>query len=165
MDKINWIKDLVLAEQQMEETGVIDVSIGFDPEKHLEEATLEFMKDLKAAFVEAASAFNQLKGSSIGTLKLYGISKTEADFMLFRNGFKLIFSILSPGMIRVKFNNIGNPLFNKSQNSGSIDDGGDTLKARWRAFGELEWTYDEKRISLDYMIRYYISRFVKESTK
>jgi hypothetical protein len=57
MDKINWIKDLVLAEQQMEESGVIDVSGGFDPEKHLAEATFEFMRDLKAAFIESALCF------------------------------------------------------------------------------------------------------------
>ncbi|MEO0336865.1 MAG: hypothetical protein AAF202_10740 [Pseudomonadota bacterium] len=166
MDKINWIKDLVLAEQQMEESGVIDVSGGFDPEKHLEEATLEFMHDLKAAFIESASAFNQLKGSSIGTLKLYGISKTAADFMLFRNGFKLIFSVRRPGIIRIKFNSIGNPIFqNPNVNSEPGDDGSDNLRARWKAFGELEWTYDDKKISLDYLVRYYMTRFVKESTK
>lgn len=166
MDKINWIKDLVLAEQQMEESGVIDVSGGFDPEKHLAEATLEFMRDLKAAFIESASAFNQLKGSSIGTLKLYGISKTEADFMLFRNGFKLIFSVNRPGIIKIKFNSIGNPIFANPNNGSQVaDDGSDNLRARWKAFGELEWTYDDKKINLDYLVRYYMTRFVKESTK
>ena len=166
MDKIKWIKDLVLAEQQMEESGVIDVSLGFDPEKHLTEATLECMRDLKAAFIESASAFNQLKGSSIGTLKLYGISKTEADFMLFRNGFKLIFTVKRPGIIGIKFNSIGNPIFSSpNPQSQQPDDGSDNLRARWKAFGELEWTYDDKKINLDYLVRYYMTRFVKESTK
>lgn len=164
MDKINWIKDLVLAEQQMEESGVIDVSVGFDAERHLQENTLEFMKDLKAAFIESASAFNQLKGSSLGTLKLYGISKTEADFMLFRNGFKLIFSMIRPGIIRIKFNSIGNPIFSQGE-GGQNDDGSDTLRARWKAYGELEWTHDDRTINLDYLVRYYMTRFVKESTK
>jgi hypothetical protein len=110
------------------------------------------------------SAFNQLKGSSIGTLKLYGISKTEVDFMLFRNGFKLIFSVKRPGIIGIKFNSIGNPIFSNA-NSRDADDGSDNLRARWRAFGELEWTYDDKKINLDYLVRYYMTRFVKESTK
>src|SRR4051812_1889016 len=91
MDRISWIKDLVLAEQQMEDSGIIDMSAGFDAEKELEDATIEFLADLKTGFIEAASTFNQLKGSALGTIKIYGISKTRADFMLFRNGFKLIF--------------------------------------------------------------------------
>jgi len=166
MDRIHWIKDLVLAEQQMEESGVIDVSAGFDPERHLTESTFEFMRDLKAAFIESASAFNQLKGSSIGTLKLYGISKTEADFMLFRNGYKLIFSVLKPGVIRIKFNTLGNPLFGpKESQQPHNEESSDLLKARWQAFGELEWTHDDKVINMNFLVRYYMTRFVKESTK
>jgi hypothetical protein len=30
-DRLNWIKDLVRAEQQMEESGVVDYTSGFDP--------------------------------------------------------------------------------------------------------------------------------------
>ena len=56
-----------------------------------------------AAFVEAAAAFNQLKGSTLGQMRIYGISKTKADFMLFRNGYKLIFSMKQPGVITVSY--------------------------------------------------------------
>ena len=171
MDKIQWIKDLVVAEQAMEETGVIDVTAGFDPEQHLTEATYDFMRDLKTGFIEAASAFNQMKGSTLGTVKIYGISKTAADFMLFRNGYKLIFAIAGPGILHVRFNSIGNPIFPNPQESlqqvqatagTSI---GDTLKASWGAFGELQWTYEGKTINLDYLVRYYMTRFIRESTK
>ena len=43
MDKMQWIKDLVKAEQAMEESGVIDVTAGFDPNKHLNEASFDFI--------------------------------------------------------------------------------------------------------------------------
>jgi hypothetical protein len=66
VEKLSWIKDLVLAEQQMEEAGVVEMEAGFDPSRQLEESTLDFMHDLKACFIEAASAFNQLKGSAHG---------------------------------------------------------------------------------------------------
>jgi hypothetical protein len=167
---MQWIKDLVKAEQAMEETGVIDVTAGFDPEKHLLDATYDFMRDLKVGFVESASAFNQLKGSTLGTIKIYGISKTVADFMLFRNGYKLIFTVTAPGVLNVRFNTIGNQFFPNPGEVAQVQatagtNMGDTLKATWGAFGELQWTYESKKINLDYLVRYYMTRFIRESTK
>jgi hypothetical protein len=166
MEKINWIKDLVLAEQQMEDSGMVDMTAGFDPERELEGATTEFLADLKSAFVESASAFNQLKGSAVGTIKIYGISKTRADFMLFRNGFKLIFSLKHPGLITVTFNSTA-PSFVPGQTVEGPSTAApvDSLKARWGAYGELAWTSNDLPINLDYLVRYYLSRFVKESAK
>ena len=46
MDKLSWIKDLVRAEQQMEESGMVDFSVGFDPDKHLFSETIHFLEDL-----------------------------------------------------------------------------------------------------------------------
>ncbi|MFL4294751.1 hypothetical protein P9445_22145, partial [Enterobacter asburiae] len=54
-----------------------------------------------------SSAFNQLKGSTLGHIRIYGISKTRADFMLFRNGYKLIFSLRQPGLITVSYSSAG----------------------------------------------------------
>src|SRR5690606_6995671 len=104
MDKLSWIRGLVQSEQQMEEAGVVDFSAGYNPHVELEDETVDFMNSLKAGFVDAASAFNQLRGSTTGSIKIYGISKTKADFMLFRNGHKLIFSIREAGTIRVDTN-------------------------------------------------------------
>lgn len=166
MEKITWIKDLVLAEQQMEDSGMVDMTAGFDPERELENATAEFLLDLKTAFVESASTFNQLKGSGLGTIKIYGISKTQADFMLFRNGFKLIFSLRQPGLITVTFNTTA-PHFVPGQAAVDTQSPApvDHLKARWGAYGELAWTSNDLPINLDYLVRYYLSRFVKESAK
>lgn len=166
MEKISWLKELVLAEQHMEDTGMIDMTAGFDPERELEDATTEFLTDLKTAFVEASATFNQLKGSSVGTIKIYGISKTRADFMLFRNGYKLIFSMKQPGVIQVSFNATV-PTFVPGQNASETPTGGpvDQLTARWGAYGELVWTSKELPINLDFLIRYYVSRFVRESAK
>lgn len=164
MDKIQWIRDLVLAEQNMEETGMIDVTAGFDPEKDLENETVEFLHDLKAGFVEASSAFNQMKGSQLGNIKIYGISKTKADFMLFRNGFKLIFSMRHPGQVAIRMNHIGTT-FIPGAPAEETNQHEDHLKASWGAFGELQWTFKNQPIKIDYLIRYYMSRFVRESAK
>ena len=163
MEKLSWIKELVLAEQQMEEAGVVDMEAGFDPARQLEEATIDFINDLKAAFVEAASAFNQLKGSTLGHLRIYGISKTQADFMLFRNGYKLIYSLRQPGLITVTYSSAGTHFVPGAVKEESAPS--DQLRAAWGAFGQLVWTYNEHQINIDYLVRYYMSRFVKDSAR
>ena len=165
MEKLTWIKELVLAEQQMEEAGVVDMDAGFDPNRQLEEATVDFINDLKAGFVEAAGAFNQLKGATHGHLRIYGISKTQADFMLFRNGYKLIFSMRQPGLISVSYSNAGANYVPGANTQDDSNSPKDLLRATWGAFGELVWTYNEHAINLNYLIRYYMSRFVKASAR
>lgn len=171
-DRLGWIKELVRAEQRMEESGVIEFGPAFDPAQILVGESVAFMNELKVVFVDAASAFNQLKGSSLGRVKIYGIANTHADFMLFRNGFKLIFSLKEPGAVSVRFHYVGAGF----QPAGaSMAPGGgavashvgeeDLLIARWGAFGDLNWTYQEQAIKTDYLVRYYLTRFVRESAK
>lgn len=165
VEKLNWIKELVSAEQQMEEAGVVDMEAGFDPNRQVEEATLDFITDLKAAFVEAASAFNSMKGSTLGQIRIYGISKTKADFMLFRNGYKLIFSMRQPGTIAVSYSSAVAQYVPGQPAAGDDKKPIDLLRASWGAFGQLIWTYNEHSINLDYLVRYYLSRFVKDSAR
>lgn len=163
MDKLNWIRDLVKSEQEMEEAGIVDFSAGFNPQSELEHATIDFMGDLKTAFVEAASAFNQLRGASLGNVKIYGISKTQADFMLFRNGHKLIFSVREAGLVQIIHNSVAGSYL-PGQNVSSTESH-ENLQAHWGAFGELKWTYREQPLNIDYLVRYYMSRFVRDSAK
>lgn len=166
MDKIQWIKDLVLAEQQMEETGMVDFTAGFDPEQNLEEETVDFLRDLKTAFIDSAAAFNQLKGSHLGNIKIYGISKTKADFMLFRNGFKLIFAMKQPGTVAVRFSHIGSTFIpGAAPVEETAVSAEDILKANWGPFGDLTWTFKNQVIRFEYLVRFYLSRFVRESAK
>jgi hypothetical protein len=171
-DRLGWIKELVRAEQRMEESGVIEFGPTFDPAQILLTESVAFMNELKVIFVDAASAFNQLKGSSLGRVKIYGIANTHADFMLFRNGFKLIFALKEPGAVSVRFHYVGAGF----QPAGAaVTPGGgavathvgeeDLLIARWGAFGDLNWTYQEQAIKTDYLVRYYLTRFVRESAK
>lgn len=167
MDQLQWIKDLVRAEQQMEESGIVDFTAGFDPQTSLKPETIRFLNTLKNIFVESANAFNQLKSSTVGRLKIYGISKTDADFMVFRNGFKLIFSMREPGKIAVLFNHLGSSYVPGQDTSSSgnkvLDE--DVLVSKWGAFGDLIWTFQEQEIKADYLVRHYLSRFVRESAK
>jgi hypothetical protein len=170
MDKLGWIKDLVRAEQKMEESGVVDFGFGFDPQQLLTSESVAYLNFLKNSFIEAASSFNQLKASTVGRIKIYGISNTQADFMLFRNGFKLIFSLREPGVIGIRFQlTLGGTGFVQvpaaSDNGAKIPTEEDLIIARWGAFGDLLWTYQDQPVKAEYLVRYYMTRFTRESVK
>ncbi len=168
-DKMSWLKELVRAEREMEESGVVDVSAGFDPETVLADQSKEFLERLKDLFIQYTSAFNQMKGVALGGVKIYGIAKTAADFMLFRNGYKLIFSLKQSGQISITFNHQGSTGFVPgAQVSEEVIDSlmnEDRIEARWGAFGQIIWTHKELEINQDHLVRYYLSRFIRESTK
>lgn len=149
----------------MEDAGVVDMEAGFDPNRQVDEATYGFITDLKAVFVEAAAAFNQLKASTLGQIRIYGISKTKADFMLFRNGYKLIFTVRQPGTIVVSYSSAVTQYVPGSPVKPEEGKSADMLRASWGAFGQLIWTYNDHSINMDYLVRYYMSRFVKDSAR
>ena len=161
VDKLSWIKDLVQNEQQMEESGMIHVTTGFEPEEHLQKETILFLLSLKREFIDTTTVFNQMKGSPLGRVKVYSVSQTQADFMIFRNGFKLIFSMKQPGTISMKFHRPGgiNPAFKEGQSDEEF------LMAKWGPFGDMVWSYNNQPIKVNYLIRYYISRFIYESAR
>lgn len=170
MEKISWIKELVKAEQQMEESGLVDMTFGFDNDKIIVTESVQFLLALKTEFVDASSSFNELKPSALGRIKIYGIAKTHADFMLFRNGFKMIFSLKAPGQISVRFNFIGTNYIpspgmgDGAQGATNVMDE-HIVEAKWGAFGEITWVYQNQPVKLEYMVRHYLTQFIKESSK
>lgn len=170
MERISWIKELVKAEQQMEESGMVDMTFGFDPEKMLLNESIQFLLALKTEFVDSSSSFNELKSSPVGRIKIYGIAKTHADFMLFRNGFKMIFALKAPGKISIKFNFIGTnyiPTPGQAEASQAATNVMDEhiVEAKWGAFEEILWTYQNLPVKMDYMVRHYMTLFIRESSK
>ncbi len=158
MSKIDWIKDLVYTETQ----GIKETLWESDDiQLELQNATTSFLRQIKESFIDYVSAFNQLRGLSAGGVKIYGIANTTADFMLFRNGYKLIFSSTIPGEIRIKFTHYNN---NVSSISGVDQDLSDaTLSARYGAFGEIIWTHKEQFVKIDFLSKYYMTLFTKQS--
>jgi hypothetical protein len=164
MKNLDWIRNLVESERKMEETGIIDISVN-DDNRDLQEKTQEFLREIKENFSDYVTAFNNMKNSTLGTVKIYGISNTVTDFMLFRNGYKLLFSALSPGRIAISFQSQTSsflPQANAHLNAPSAEE---TIDASVGPFGELTWTYRNSAINSDYLVRYYLSRFIRESVK
>jgi hypothetical protein len=167
MAKLDWVRDLVRAEQQLEAADMVDFNVGFDGERLMEEETIQFLDKLKENFVDYASAFNQMKGVSIGNIKIYGISNTRADFMLFRNGLKLIFAMKKPGIIAVRTSVAGG--FFPGQAGADVASSAtdeDAIESQWGAFNELFWTHRKMKINnTEHMVRFYLSRFIRESAR
>lgn len=169
-DRISWIRDLVKSEEQMENSGMIDMAIGAESEQGLTQETLAYLQQLKNSFIDTAQTFNELKGSSLGRVKIYGIAKTQADFMLFRNGFKMIFSMKSPGAISVRFNFIGPTNYMPTQIPTNLSSTAPLMneiliEAQLAAFGDLAWSYQGQSVKIETVVKYHMSLFIRESAK
>ncbi len=168
-DRIGWIRELVRAEEQMEESGIVDMGTGQDTERALVQETLSYLQAMKSEFIESATAFNELKASPLGRIKIYGIAKTHADFMLFRNGFKMIFSLKAAGQISIRFNFIG-PNYIPSQipsvhNTSAPMMEEHVLEAKFGPFMDLQWTFQNQPVHMAAVVKHHLTLFIKESAK
>ena len=156
-----WIKNLAHYEDRMESLGQAESSsASLASDEELEEHTVEFLRQIRTAFTQNVSFFNQIKGY-VGGIRIYGITDTKGDFMLFRNGYKLVFLMKQPGLIAVRFSHSESLLPGQEGKSHPLD----FIKGEWRAYGELEWTNNNQPLRIDYLIRYYMTRFVKQSIR
>ncbi len=168
MEKVDWIKALVSSEQKVEDTGIIDLSPHDDQQRVLAIESLQFLLNLKIEFYDAANIFNELKTSPLGRVKVYGVAHTHADFMLFRNGYKMLFTIKAPGVISIRMNFIGGnlvspgPLENTSSSATNVMDE-TVLEAQLGPFNEVIWTYQGKAFQSSNLVRHYMSFFLRQS--
>lgn len=164
--KFEWIKELAQTENQLEESGVFDQGSPLDPQRILVQQTLNLLSELKSGFIEMATSFNQWKSSPNGRIKIYGIAKTHSDFMLFRNGFKMVFSMKDAGEISIRYNFIvSNPMVSSdiAHNAASVEE--HNLAAKISPFGDVTWTFQGQPVSQDSIVRYHMTLFIKESSQ
>ena len=162
-----WIRELVAADEQIEKSVMIDMNLGLDTQRILVNETITYLLRIKNEFAETAAGFNEMKPSALGRIKVYGIAKTHADFMLFRNGYKMIFSIKNSGLISIRFHYVGNmaiPQPNQKENVTIVMDE-ELLEAKWGAFEEVIWNYKGLSFKPEYLVRHYLTTFIKESSR
>ncbi len=162
-----WIRELVSADEQIEKSVMIDMNLGLDTQRILVNETIAYLLRLKTEFADAAATFNELKPSALGRIKVYGIAKTHADFMLFRNGYKMIFSIKNSGLISIRFHYVGNMAIPSPQQKEAVTIVMDEqlIEAKWGAFEEVMWTFKGLSFRPEYLIRHYLTSFIKESSR
>ena len=89
-----WIENLAFEELNMDESGVVEFNNHLSTDLVLEEESIKFMDKLKGLFEFYITKFNECRGGidSGASIKIFKISNTVNDFMLFRNSLRLVFS-------------------------------------------------------------------------
>ncbi len=157
--QLPWAARLAIDERQMERTGVVDFTNSYNKHELLKTRTLEFMTQLHKSFREHIEIFNESRNSSAQIMRVYRVSNTEEDFMLFRNGVKLLVSGQRAGKVIFAFSQYLGQLFAPSQ-TPTIE-----LEAVWGPFDQLYWSYKGERVALLDVVRYFMTEFAKQSVR
>ena len=135
--------------------------------------TNDFLLDLRSLFEHFVSIFNDLKRSAWddaqntgfeqatreklkGSLVIYDLADTKG-FMLFRKGYRLVFSYVRPGCVKIHF--FKQKPFGEAENFvetflNAITD--DTMS--------INWVHENRKgfVDINILARYYMKRFLQE---
>jgi hypothetical protein len=162
-----WIHDLVRGEMHPEADRLLQgANGGIDPQRQIEEATIEFLTDLRDEFSEYARVFNGYSeaGVRFQEAKVYSVAQTAADFMVYRNQVKLVISNASHGVIQIQFaqhHRMTQPGVNGGSGQGQSQPQVQELLAQIGPFGDVSWTYQGEKVAAHQVARYYFAEFVR----
>ena len=167
MNQMEWIQELIDSENKILESGIVDVNPEYKKQRLVVKSTLDLLHSLKDKFTEVTQLYNELKPTPQSKIKIYSIAQTHSDFMLFRNGYKMIFTMNEPGVIDIRFNFIGSQLISSIHsieskvNSKIFDD--QKLQVQVKPFEQITWTFNGAEFNVDYLVKFYLNLFVRES--
>jgi hypothetical protein len=72
--------------------------------------------------------------------------------MLFRNGYKLIFSLVKSGVIAIRLH-----YMNTTQQDN------ETIEIKWGPFHDIIWVHKGQPIKKENLVRYFLVKFIRES--
>ncbi len=164
----SWIESLAIEEINMEESGVINFNEHLSPEKILEESSIEFMNSLRDYFEIFITKFNELRASkdNRSSIKIFKISNTVNDFMLFRNSLKLVVARRSSDVITIGFLSNAGGLFSARLNNeikavNSVHE----IQANVGPFGEVSWRFKGEKVKQEALAKHYLTEFIKHSAR
>ena len=145
-----WIEGLAIDEINMEESGIVRMNEYLAPASLLEEASIDFMNQLKDYLELYVAKFNEYRGdkNSGAQIKIFKISNTINDFMLFRNSLRLILCRKSHDIITIT-------LGEKEPQK---------IIAHIGPFNNISWQYESDYVDIKSLTRHYFSQFVVNST-
>jgi len=164
-----WIENLALEEISMEDSGIVNFSEHLDPMHMLESSSIEFMELLKERFEIYLTKFNQLRvnqNDQTRSIKIFKISNTVNDFMLFRNSLKLVIARRSPDIISLGFLSNSGGLFAarlnyQANSSQKIHE----IKAHVGPFNNINWKFNGENVEIDSLVRHYLTEFIKHTAR
>ncbi len=165
---LGWVAELAKNEIDPEAANVFNSLSQLDPKQLIEESALSLLEDLRDLFNAYARAFNTFSenGASYSEAKIYGITNTPADFMIFRNNVKLVFANTVHGIINVSFNQhapAGMTVDANARATSSSQEQSRDLIAQLGPFLDVSWTFQGEKVSIDRLAKFYFIEFVKAS--
>lgn len=163
-----WIENLAIEEINMEESGVININEHLDPVHRLEESSIELMEKIKELFEIYVTRFNELRTDkdSAKQIKIFKISNTVNDFMLFRNSLKLVVARRSPEVITIGFLSNSGGLFAARLN---FEEGSSTrvheIKASVGAFNNIQWRFHGELVEIDSLVKHHLTEFIRHTAR
>lgn len=160
-----------MEEINMEESGYISFNEAASPARLLEEASVTFMNQLKDRFEFYVALFNQFRVNRDQgrAIKVFRISNTVNDFMLFRNTLKLIVARRSPDVISIGFLSHSGGLFSPripGETVGAINAPAiHEIKANVGPFNHITWRYQGEAVEVEAIVRFYVSEFIRNSAR
>lgn len=164
----SWIENLAIEEINMEESGVINFHEHLNTNRLLEESSIELMEELKELFEIYATKFNDLRTSQSDrsqSIKIFKISNTVNDFMLFRNSLKLVVARRSIDSISIGFLSNTGGLFAARTNLESVPKQIHELRAHVGAFNNISWRFQGEPVDVSAMVKHYLTEFIKHSAR
>lgn len=167
---VNWIENLAYEELNMDESGIVIINQHLDPSLLLEEASVEFMNRLRDRIEHFVSKFNECRGGQVQTnhIKIFKISNTVNDFMLFRNSLRMIFArkandLISIGLL-VNGKDLYAPRLTEFDSFGASNQTHD-IKAHVGPFNKIIWKFQGEEVDGESMVRHYLTEFIRHSAK
>jgi hypothetical protein len=159
LGNLPWAVALALDERRMESEGVVEVSTSFRKQELLKIRTREFIQELHRGFSAQVEVFNEARRDVHAQIRLFKVSGTENDFMLFRNGVRLLVSGARAGRVSFAFNQYLGQVFAPTTPPQF------ELEALWGAFDQLHWTFKGERVISTDVIRYLMTEFSRQSCR
>lgn len=169
-----WIHELAKAEVFPDAEKLFQLDRSFNSQQLVEESTIQFLTELRHNFNEHLRVFNAYSENNLKfqEIKIYSITQTAADFMLFRNQIKLIFSNAAHGVIQTSFaQHVRGALAIDGQDSNVVQSGvtaaggvePQELLAQVGPFRDVSWTFHGEKVSPEQIAKFYFTEFSRVS--
>lgn len=155
----DWAVDLAIKERSLDKEGTVDYGTVLHKQEMLKIKTKEFMSKLQEMFRMKVELFNQSRRDPSHHIHIYKVSKSDEDFMLYRNSVKLVVSGREVGKIVFAFNQFLGQVFHNQQQP-IVE-----LNAQWGVFDQLMWSYKGEKVDTENIVRYFLTQFAQQSYK
>jgi hypothetical protein len=154
-----WIHELARAEASPEADALYQINRVSAPEQAIEESTVEFLTDLRAFFQEYVRIFNALSeaGKKFYEIKVFNLTQGAADFMVYRNGIKLIVANTTQGVIQISYDK---HVVNGTTSELSVPHA-DEILAQLGAFGSVHWMYRSEKVESEQVAKHFFADFTR----